>query len=128
MAVLLLALFPWLNFLALMIFQQSMKRLRIKVSQVLRCSVYSGDVVVWYAIGASLAIVYQGSRPRTGQVQELVQPLILGALLIGLLNGLRLWNAYRHYMKFKSALATVIASQLIVALAIFTMIAWVATT
>lgn len=127
-AVLLLALFPWFNFLALMIFQQSMKRSRIKGSHVLRCAIYSGDLVAWYAIGASLAIIYLGSRPRSGQAQELAQLLILAAVLTGLLNSLRLWNAYRHYMKFKSALATVIASQLIVALAIFTIIAWVATT
>lgn len=125
---LLLALFPWFSFLTLMIFQQSMKRSRIKSMHVLRCAVYSGDVIVWYAVGATLAIVYQGSRPRTGQVQELVGLLLLGALMTGLINTLRLWSAYQHYMKFKLALATAIASQFIVALAIFTIIAWVAIT
>lgn len=126
LAALLLGLFPWFNFLALMIFQQSMRRARIKPSHVLRCAIYSGDVIFWYALAAAVAIVCLPARPRASQIEQLMLLLTLGALLAGLLNGVRLWIAYARYMKFKRPLAAVFASQVIVVLTLFTILMYVA--
>jgi hypothetical protein len=126
LAALLLAVFPWFNFLALMIFQQSMRRARIKPAHVLRCAVYSGDVIFWYALAAAVAILCLPARPRAGQTEQLMLLLTLGAFLAGLLNAVRLWIAYARYMKFKRPLAAVFASQIIVALTLFTILMYVA--
>jgi hypothetical protein len=113
---LVLALFPWLNVITLMIFQQSMRRSGIKASHVMRCAIYSGDVVVWYALAAVIGAVWLGTHPRQSQTELFALLLTLGGLLAICLNGLRLWIAYARYMKFKHALATVLSSQIIVGL------------
>lgn len=125
LAALLLALFPWFNFLVLMIFQQSMRRARIKPAHVLRCVVYSGDVIFWYALAAAIAIFELPAMPRPRQAEQLVFLLTLGALLMGLLNGVRLWAAYKWYIKLKHPLAAVFASQIIVALTLFTILVYI---
>jgi hypothetical protein len=121
-ATLLLALYPWFSFLALMIFQQSMRRARIKPSHVLRCAIYSGDVILWYSLAATMAILWLPRIPRVPQTEQLALLLAGGALLAGLLNAARLWVAYKRYMKFKRALAVVFASQFIVALTLFAIV------
>lgn len=119
-ASLLLALSPWFTFLALMLFQQSMRRSRIKASQVMRCTIYCGDVVAWYTAGAVIAITWLGTRPRPGQTEQLVLLLVCGVLLAAVLNTARLWIAYARYLRFKHALATVVAAQLIVGMTLLT--------
>lgn len=128
-AVLLLALFPWLNFLSLMIFQQSMRRARVKASHVVRCALYSGDVIFWWGLATTLSIIAFGPNSTVRTPGELPLLLLLpGALFVSvLLNFVRLWTAYARYLRFKGALATVIASQMIVGLTIFTLVMCVAT-
>src|SRR5206468_1928546 len=41
---------PWLTFFALMIFRFSMSRARVRTIHVLRCVLYSYDVVLWAGV------------------------------------------------------------------------------
>jgi hypothetical protein len=125
LSAILLVLFPWFNFLALMVFQQSMRRSRIKNSHVARCAVYSGDVVLWYALVAVAGIFWLGTNPRSSQTEQLLALLSLGALVMAGVNGLRLWIAYSRYMKFRHALAAVFASQIMVGLSILAILLYV---
>ena len=65
-ASILLAVFPLLNFLALMIFQQSIRRRRIQAAHVLRCAVYGGDVILWYSLAK-----WKGASKRSARGREI---------------------------------------------------------
>lgn len=130
-----LALFPWFNFLALMIFQQSMRRSHIRPVHVLRCAIYCGDVIVWYAIGTAIAFagmdfVFERRSLRNPITSlflgegSIVTLMAFGLVAMILLNGIRLFIAYRRYMKFDHAMAAVMASQLIVVLAVMALLAY----
>jgi hypothetical protein len=119
-ACLIWAVYPWLSFLTLMIFRQTMRRVRVKSSHVLRCALYCGDVMFWNALWALAAIAWYMSQGRPGQTRGLADLLIGGTLVAGAINLARLTFAYRDYMKFDRALATIIAAQAIVALGLFT--------
>lgn len=87
----------------------------------LRCAVYSGDVILWYSLAGSAAIVLC-FNPR--RMTDLMSLLAGGALLAWIMNLVRLRTAYAVYLRFEHSMATVIASQIVVALAIFTMLAY----
>lgn len=112
-------LYPWLSFLTLMVFRQSMRRVRVKSSHVLRCAIYCGDVMLWNTLWASGVIVWYLFQGRLARTHDLAVLLVAGSLAAGTINIMRLWAAYRIYMKFDRALATIIASQVIVALGVF---------
>lgn len=129
-SVVLLAFFPWFNFLALMVFQQSMRRRRVRAAHVLRCAMYCGDVVLWFSMAATVAVVMVDPRDVFRRIGHPAMALFLGhdpllALLgCGLLamlmiNALRLWVAYRSYLRFTRALSLIVASQIVVVLSIF---------
>jgi hypothetical protein len=123
-ACLISALFPWLNFLSLRVFGQSMRRARVKPVHVLRCALYCGDLIVWNAL-ISLAAVgwYIATGPNVWNGERLAAVLFfLGAILFAF-NSVRLRTAYRQYMKFPHVEATIAASQLMVAFAILAALA-----
>jgi hypothetical protein len=140
-SVVLFALFPWFNFLALLIFQQSMRRSRVRPVQVLRCAIYCGDLTLFYALGliATMSVVdpsnaletvghplnslFLGGSANIGGLPLLIL-LGIGVLAMVLLNTTRLWVAYRAYLRFKSALALIVASQIVVILAIVAALSW----
>ena len=114
----LMAGFPWLNFLALMVFQQSMRRSRIRPVHVLRCAIYSGDVIFWYAIGIAIAFALADFETEARTLHNPIMSLFLGQatllmlmtfglLLMMLINAFRLLAAYRRYLKFDHAFAAV---------------------
>jgi hypothetical protein len=121
-AVALLAIWPWLNFLALMIFQQSMRRAHVKPSHVVRCAIYSGDLIFWYSLLAAGAVLLVGPTYLSWPIANFLLFLTLGAILTGIVIAVRMWIAYRRYMKFDHAFATILASQIIVVLTIFTLL------
>lgn len=127
LGVLLLTVFPWLNFAALMIFQQSMRRAKVKTGHVLRCAIYSGDVIFWYGLAAAITIACFGANLQPGVIQVLIVRFTFGFILVAAVNAVRLWVAYANYMQFKAALATVLAAQIIVGLTIFTVFMYVMT-
>jgi len=121
-------LWPWLTFLALLVFQTTMRRSKLRASHVARCVVYCGDVTLWVGLlllvggiaAAFTGLAFPGSR--------VAEYLALGAGSVGMLEFLglllvtygvavyRLCIAYRRYLHFADAVATILLSQVIVVL------------
>ena len=117
---------PWLTFAALMVFQVSMRRAKVRTIHVLRCVLYSADLSIWPALILIALIVYTQwaamtlPMPQARATMRYVYeaPLLIAVGLMVLLTH-RLWMAYRLYLRFDHALATVVASQMMVALALW---------
>src|SRR4051794_13361639 len=60
-------LWPWLTFLALMVFRISMRRARVKSVHVLRCVLYSADALLW--AGLSLFLI-AGASSVSGRIDN----------------------------------------------------------
>jgi hypothetical protein len=127
---------PWLTFLALNVFQISMLRARVNASHVLRCVVYTFDavaVVSWtvlFLAGAIVAtvVLFEENVYWSRITEEAVAWAVLIWIVVGFLLFLyRLSVAYRLYLQFHRPFLTVLASQIIVALATLTALLWVAT-
>ena len=107
---------PWLTLAALLVFQVSLRRARLRSSHVLRCVLYSGDVVFWLAPFVALVALFMwvGSVWPPPSPFGDAWPLVPAGLM--LLVNYRLLTAYRHYLRFDHAGATVAASQVMVGL------------
>ena len=110
---------------SLFIFQISMRRVRIRSVHVVRCVLYSFDLVV-PAIALVLAstplfFFKTPAYPRWPGMPfpPLVVFMLFPPLVMVVLGPLRLWMAYKHYLRFDRPVATVLASQIIVLLALF---------
>ena len=117
-ALLLLVLWPWLTLFTLIIFLTSMQRSQIKWVHVMRCVLYSADVM-WVAAIAGL-LTNPRARLSVGQYEFAIggAGIILCAvgLLAALLMGYRLAVAYRLYLRFPHGIAVALATQVIVLL------------
>jgi len=117
------AAWPWLTVAALMVFRISMRRARIRPVHVVRCVVYSFDGVFWLGVLSLLlapvaaALMLSGGMFGQGFVPLAVTLLYLAAFLY---MAWRLTVAYRLYLRFDHPVATVLASQVIVALFVVT--------
>ena len=119
-----LVTWPWLTFGALMVFQVSMRRVRLRPIHVLRCVVYASDVTVWVALATLLVIgsemyaerAFLAPQYRWGTGDVFGACAVLAALLV---LTVRLALAYRLYLRFHHAIPVALASQLIVWLIIF---------
>ncbi len=110
-------LWPWLTFLALLVFAWSMARARVNRVHVLRCVLYSYDVGLWVGlllVAATAATFVSTSSVALSNAMELGIGLFCGIMAIHMTY--RLWIAYRKYLDFNHALSTVVASQVIVSL------------
>ena len=103
---------PWVTALSLMLFQATMRRARIHGSHVLRCCLYSFDGGWWFGlvIGACFAAAIADALPsgnfaRLEKVLSSSLGLISAALLVS--GIVKLLFAYRLYMRFPHAIATV---------------------
>jgi hypothetical protein len=111
-------IWPWLTLAALLIFQQSMHRAKIRPAHVMRCAIYACDgfwlivLIVW---GLQAAPSWP-SRLLFWFHLTLTDLLIPLALLYPAWCIWRLRTAYRRYLQFPHPLATVLASQIIVGL------------
>lgn len=114
---------PWATFACLLVFAQSMRRARVGRVHVLRCVFYSFDVVFWIGLAyfavLGLYLLLNGSA-------RLVSILGVGAVFRAhcwtvvpflIFAWLRLWIAYRVYLRFPHAAAVIGASALVVVLA-----------
>ena len=133
---------PWLTFLVLLVFRVSMRRARIKPVHVLRCVLYSFDAYAWLALLAAWVVIYRAvltwsdvpppqslthrlvpTPPIPDEMPYNYRPDMVPDALFWLtcamlaLCAYRLASAYRHYLRFDHPAATVVASQVIVALA-----------
>lgn len=112
---------PWLTFLALLVFQISMRRARVKPVHVLRCVMYTFDATALLAWGLLLmaAGLFAAAAllPTTFQSDPFELLLWVAALIILLTFTYRLSIAYRLYLQFPHAVTTVVTSQVIAILA-----------
>lgn len=116
-----LIVWPWLTFVALMIFQFSMRRARIKPIHVLRAVLYTSDLALWVTAASLAAIGYQvlrfgwvGTGLWRGSPIDFTVLLILVVALV--FYTWRLAAAYRHYLRFPHAASTALSVQVIVLL------------
>ncbi len=116
---------PWLTLAALMIFQASMRKAKVQRAHVLRCVVYSADVSVLYMVLTMLAITYVIAsaflqhRPEVGDYYAFWLLILLWVMRLD-----KLVSAYRKYLQFDHPFLTVLASQIIVVLAMGGMLFW----
>jgi hypothetical protein len=97
----------------LLIFRVSMRRARVKVVHVLRCVIYSFDVLLWIALLGILADILE-TLPipyQTAQIRRTIGEWSGPAIVVLVIY--RLIMAYRLYLRFDRPAATVLASQLI---------------
>jgi hypothetical protein len=115
-------LWPWLTVAALLIFRASLKQARIKFGHVLRCAVYSHSIYMPLIVLAMVMVWLLPSGPIwSGYVSSILgvsRAMCVLAIAVMLLTW-RLAVAYRLYLRFPHAIRTVIASQVIVGLALF---------
>lgn len=113
---------PWMTLGALLVFQVSMRRAKIKARHVLRCVVYSFDAVPWIVLAVAGVLVLEVAMPGR-QGEDLVGWLFLSIAAVGLMIVYRLVQAYRLYLHFDRPILTVLASQVIAGLAVAKFIA-----
>jgi hypothetical protein len=105
---------PWATWAALLVFRWSMRRGRIRPVHVLRCSIYSFDLLWWVGV---LLIIWEplqlsvSARAASGQEHVERVGWMLG--IAGVVGMYRLAVAYDRYLRFDRPIATVIASQII---------------
>jgi hypothetical protein len=124
---LLLAFYPFLTWLSLMIFQQTMRKVKVKSGHALRCAIYSADAIVWGALWAWIAILvtlFIASPMAWNGSIALAQIILMGIILTMAITFLRLHAAYKYYMKFPDAFATVLLSQFAVILLLTTIMVY----
>jgi hypothetical protein len=124
------AAWPWLTFLALMIFQASMRRAKVKPVHVMRCVTYTFDAIGLFswallvAIGMSVAAwLLLGWDNYWRWQQSATAWWMLAAILLLVY---RLTIAYQSYLQFRHAFITVFTAQFLVALFVYTALLTVA--
>ena len=111
-------LWPVLTLTSLMIFRASLRQAKIRNLHVVRCVIYSAACLAlvgpYLLIATPLLVVWRpwGEYTLFGYVDNVY---IACTILLALL-AIRLMIAYRMYLRFPHAIATVLASQIIVAL------------
>ncbi|MHC4441284.1 MAG: hypothetical protein ACYTF1_12580 [Planctomycetota bacterium] len=113
-------IWPWLVFVVLMIFQFSMRRAKVKPMHVLRCALYSFDLLFW--LGVILVLTAIVPWLCTGSIKmnvQLIYSLNDIGFLFAVIGSWRLWKAYKQYLRFSHPLGTVVVSQIIVIQLIF---------
>lgn len=125
-----LVVWSWFSFVTLLIFQASMRRARISVHHVLRCVVYSLDVIIWIFIYCFVVYLFRPPAVyayRPPWYSSITAVLTLAAvwlpgLALGALGMYRLAVAFELYLRFDRPWLTVLASQVIVALIFFNLV------
>ena len=116
-AVMVYLLWPWLSFVALMVFQASMRRAKVKSDHVLRCVLYSCDAGLYVGLLGALVVPPAVQWLLPGYPAQFAF-LMAAAFVFAAFTGHRLAAAYRHYLRFDHPTATALASQAIVLLAV----------
>jgi len=107
----------WATVAALLVFQASMRRARVRSTHVLRCVLYSADVSLWLAapVGVAMLLTWgPGGWPPRNPLDALSGFVATG---LWMLLTFRLFKAYQLYLRFDHALVTILASQVILGLA-----------
>ena len=104
---------PWLTLAALLIFQASMRRVKVRTVHVLRCALYCCDAGLWLGVAAALAAPEVARALDLGRYMG-YRDVALAALPFAAVTAWRLSAACRHYLRFDHPVATAVATQLIV--------------
>lgn len=111
---------PWLTMLALMVFRISLTRAKIKAVHVMRCTLYSTPAVLLIAPVVILAAIWDWrwmSPARAWWAGNLAADALVVIFAGLLIVNWSLVTAYRSYLGFPHAVATVALSQTMVILA-----------
>jgi len=111
-----LAAWPWATLAALLVYRQSMGKAKVRTAHLVRCVVYSADVMVWAAVGMAVvaAAAIALDVGRSAEEAYVLAGIIAGAYVLACY---RLFRAYQLYLEFHRPLLTVLAAQVIVLLA-----------
>lgn len=119
---------PWLTLAALLVFQASMRRARIRRAHVVRVVVYCGDVFLWVGIAFGVLGLLRWfeilSRSRMWDDALADRQTAATFLFITLVATYRLGVAYRRYLRFDRPWASVLAAQVMVLLFITIVLVW----
>jgi hypothetical protein len=116
-------LWPALLMLTLMIFRVSMRRARVNPVHVMRCVIYSGDFVFWLTpvllpAAALLVAVLIGWAVGRNATDWMPALLTLIFLIYSMVMAYRLAIAFRRYLRFEHAIATIFAVHVIALLVV----------
>lgn len=123
LVVLTLVAWPWIALATLMIFSGSMRKAKVKTHHVMRCVLYSADLIVWCTLLLlwipieAFWLVIHGAAPHSLTYIVTLFSFAMAALLMLLVFPYRLAIAYRRYLRFDHAIATVLIVQFVVVLA-----------
>jgi hypothetical protein len=120
LAVLALLLPAWslLTYWTMMIFGTSMRIAKVNPIHVTRCIIYCQDLCVWSGLFVAVAAATLPIWSRTHLRSEVIVPAVAATLTSILFFAYRMCRAYRLYMRFRHAAATVLATQVIVGLVV----------
>ena len=120
---------PWLSYAALLLLRTSMRKARIRNEHVSRCVIYSWGIVFWIAVVligcdvvGSIAAAFDLSSPPVFRFGDGLLLLLHAEVWLCVMIPIfiyRLIVAYWRYLKFRHVIATILLTQLIVALAVF---------
>jgi hypothetical protein len=118
-------LWPGLTMAGLFLFRWSMRRARVKQVHVIRCIVYSADLLLLLVPLYIVMLLSSGMSPIGFRVwigspfDRVCVPI---SFLVGLWFVYRLVQAYRLYLRFDHVVATVLASQVMAGLAMWKLV------
>ena len=118
------AAWPWMTFLALMIFQASMRRAKVKPVHVMRCVTYTFDAIglfswallLTFGLVVAAWLLFGWENYWWGHQSATTWWMVAA---VGLLV-YRLTIAYQSYLQFRHAFVTVFTAQFLVALFVYT--------
>ena len=110
---------PWLSVAALLVFGLSMRRAKISPGHVLRVAVYGCDFGWLVLVAVLVAVPLDPSSRRWLRMPDGV-PLAYLALFCGGVATVRLSVAYARYLRFHRPVLTVVASQVMVVVFVWT--------
>lgn len=113
-------IWPSITWGSLMVFQWSMHRAHIRGVHVFRCVIYASDLLLAISVAYAAVVANDWLREFASSQWLPYNPgwLAAGVVLLLLLFTWRLIMAYRHYLRFNHAVATIAASQVIARLAV----------
>jgi hypothetical protein len=106
-------LWPWATIATMMIFRISMRRARVRPIHVVRCVIYCADVLLWAHLALAIVMALSIVGLPGGTTNAMSMTIVYATLLAFLY---RFTISLRLYMRFRHALATAIATQVIVIL------------
>jgi len=111
---------PLMSAASFFVYQFSMFRAKVREIHVLRCVLYSSDILMWTALALPIltAPLLIGAVPRSSATQMIGLLIMCVPTLAWLIFAYRLCRALKLYLRFSQAIAMVVFGQIITLLAI----------